>query len=64
MESNAQLIRAEAELNDDVSWGGGLIAKLYRGGQFTYEQHEVSPERSGCLRSFLMTSRDENLFSA
>ena len=42
-ESNAQLIRSEAELNDDVSWGGGLIAKLYRGGQFTYEQHEVSP---------------------
>jgi hypothetical protein len=26
-----------------VSWGGGLIAKLYRGGRFRYEQHEVSP---------------------
>jgi hypothetical protein len=42
-ESSVQLIRAEAQLNDDVSWGGGLIAKLYRGGQFTYEQREVSP---------------------
>jgi len=42
-ESSAQLIKAEAELTDEVSWGGGLIAKLYRGGRFRYEQHEVSP---------------------
>ena len=41
-ESSAQMIKAEAELTDDVSWGGGLIAKLYRGGRFRYEQHEVS----------------------
>jgi hypothetical protein len=42
-ESSAQLMRAEAQLSDDVSWGGGLIAKLYRGGQFTYEQREALP---------------------
>ena len=42
-ESSAQLMRAEAELTDDVSWGGGIIAKLYRGGQFTFEQQEVAP---------------------
>lgn len=42
-ESSAQLIRAEAELTDDISWGAGIIAKLYRGGQFTFEQHEVAP---------------------
>jgi hypothetical protein len=41
-EASAQMIKAEAELTDDVSWGGGLIAKLYRGGRFRYEQHEVS----------------------
>ena len=41
-ESSGQLIKAEAELTDDVSWGGGLIAKLYRGGRFRYEQHEVA----------------------
>lgn len=41
-ESSGELIRAEAELTDDVSWGGGIIAKLYRGGKFTYEQHEVA----------------------
>jgi len=41
-ESNAQLIRAEADLTDDVSWGAGIIAKVYRGGQFTFEQHEVA----------------------
>jgi hypothetical protein len=42
-ETNGQLVKAEAELTDDVAWAGGLIAKLYRGGRFTYEQHEVSP---------------------
>jgi len=42
-ETNGQLVKAEAELTDNISWGGGLIAKLYRGGRFTYEQHEVSP---------------------
>ena len=42
-DSSAQLVRAEAELTDDVSWGLGVIAKLYRGGRFTYEQREVAP---------------------
>jgi hypothetical protein len=42
-ESSGELIRAEAELTEDVSWGAGIIAKLYRGGQFTYEQREVAP---------------------
>ena len=42
-ESSGQLIRAEAELTDDVSWGAGIIAKLYRGGTFSYEQREVQP---------------------
>jgi len=42
-ESSAQLLRAQAELTDDVTWGGGIIAKLYRGGQFTFEQREVAP---------------------
>jgi len=41
-ESDYQLVRADAELTDDVSWGAGLIAKLYRGGQFAFEQQEVA----------------------
>jgi hypothetical protein len=41
-ESGAQLMRADAELTDEVSWGAGIIAKLYRGGQFSFEQHEVA----------------------
>ena len=40
-ESSAQLARATAQLSDDVTWGGGLIAKLYKGGEFTYEQQSV-----------------------
>jgi len=43
-ESSAQLIQAEAELTDDISWGAGIIAKLYRGGRFTFEQREVAPD--------------------
>ena len=42
-ESSGELMRADAELTDDVSWGAGIIAKLYRGGKFTYEQREVAP---------------------
>jgi quinol monooxygenase YgiN len=42
-ESSAQLVRAEADLTEDVSWGAGIIAKLYRGGQFTFEQREIAP---------------------
>ena len=44
-ESSGQLVRAEAELTDDVTWGAGLIAKLYRGGQFAFEQREVAPQQ-------------------
>jgi hypothetical protein len=42
-ELSAQLLRAEAQLTDDVSWGAGVIAKLDRGGQFTFEQREATP---------------------
>lgn len=42
-ESAAQLVRAEAELVRDVSFGGGLLGKVYRGGRFALEQVEVAP---------------------
>jgi hypothetical protein len=38
-----QMVRAEAHLLRDVSFGGGLLGKLYRGGVFSLEQAEVSP---------------------
>jgi hypothetical protein len=38
-----QLVRAEAHLLRDVSFGGGILGKLYRGGVFSLEQAEVSP---------------------
>ena len=41
-ESN-QMVRAEAHLLRDVSFGGGLLGKLYRGGVFSLEQAEVAP---------------------
>jgi hypothetical protein len=38
-----QMVRAEAHLLKDVSFGGGILGKLYRGGVFSIDQMEVSP---------------------
>jgi hypothetical protein len=38
-----QLVRGEAHVMRDISFGGGILGKLYRGGVFFMEQREVSP---------------------
>jgi hypothetical protein len=38
-----QLVRAEAQITSDVSVGGGILGKLYKGGTFVMEQTEVAP---------------------
>jgi hypothetical protein len=38
-----QLVRGEANILSDVSFGGGLLGKLYRGGFVSMEQAEVAP---------------------
>lgn len=38
-----QLVRGEAHITRDVSFGGGVLGKLYRGGVFFLEQAEVAP---------------------
>ena len=38
-----QLARAEAHVMRDISFGGGILGKLYRGGVFSFQQTEVSP---------------------
>ena len=43
MRSTGHVARAEVELREDVSFGAGLIAKVYRGSQITLEQSEVAP---------------------
>ncbi len=42
-ESAGQLVRIEAEIVEDISFGGGLVAKVYKGGRFVLEQVEVAP---------------------
>ncbi len=42
-EAAGQLVRVEAEIIRDISFGGGLVAKVYRGGRFVTEQAEVAP---------------------
>ena len=38
-----QLARGEAHVMKDISFGGGILGKLYRGGVFFMEQQEVAP---------------------
>ncbi len=42
-EGAAQLVRLEAELIRDISFGGGILGKAYRGSRFVIEQAEVAP---------------------
>jgi hypothetical protein len=42
-ESQAQIARLEAEIASDITFGGGIIGKVYRGGHFVMEQSEVAP---------------------
>jgi len=38
-----QLVHAEAHVTRDISFGGGILGKLYRGGVFSFSQSEVAP---------------------
>jgi len=38
-----QLVRGEAHIMRDISFGGGILGKVYRGGVFSMEQAEVAP---------------------
>jgi hypothetical protein len=38
-----QLVRGEARVVRDISVGGGILGKLYRGGVFSFDQIEVAP---------------------
>jgi hypothetical protein len=38
-----QVVHAEAQILSDISIGGGLLGKLYRGGTFTLDQAEIAP---------------------
>lgn len=38
-----QLVRGEAHVTRDISFGGGILGKVYRGGVFSMEQSEVAP---------------------
>jgi hypothetical protein len=38
-----QMVRGEAHILRDISFGGGILGKLYRGGTFSMDQAEVAP---------------------
>lgn len=42
-ERSLHLVSGEAEVIRDMSFGGGILGKLYRGGHFYLEQQEVAP---------------------
>jgi hypothetical protein len=41
-EAAAQMVRIEAETATDISIGGGILGKIYRGGRFVLEQSQVA----------------------
>jgi len=42
-EPQAQIARVEGDIASDVTFGGGIAGKIYRGGHFVMEQTEVAP---------------------
>jgi hypothetical protein len=40
---SGQTVRAEAETISDVSFGGGILGKIYRGGHFVLKQRPIAP---------------------
>ena len=67
-----QILRAEAQIVRDVSFGGGILGKLYRGGVFFLEQAEVAPgvwlparyQYDYTARKFLFTSEQHQFIEA
>jgi hypothetical protein len=42
-DASGQIVHGEAEIIRDVSFGAGILGKLYRGGRFSLDSSEVSP---------------------
>ena len=43
-EASGQLARGDAEITKDISFGGGILGKIYRGGHFEMQQAEIAPD--------------------
>jgi hypothetical protein len=67
-----QLARGEARVIRDLSFGGGILGKLYRGGVFSLEQSELAPglwfparyQYDYTARKFLFTSEQHQYIEA
>jgi hypothetical protein len=67
-----QILRGEAHIIRDVSFGGGILGKLYRGGVFFFEQAEVAPgvwmparyQYDYTARKFLFTYEEHQFIEA
>jgi hypothetical protein len=42
-DETGQMMHAEADIIRDISFGGGILGKVYRGGHFEMDQAEVAP---------------------
>jgi hypothetical protein len=67
-----QLVRLEAHIIRDVSFGAGILGKLYHGGVFFFEQTEVAPgvwfpsryQYDYTARKFLFTFEEHQFINA
>jgi hypothetical protein len=42
-DASGHIVHGEAEIIRDISFGGGILGKLYRGGRFSLDNSEVAP---------------------
>ena len=42
-EAQAQMVRLVGDITSDITFGGGIVGKVYHGGHFVMEQSEVAP---------------------
>jgi len=67
-----ELVYGEATVISDISVGGGIFGKLYRGGVFSMEQQQFAPgvwlpvrmQYDYTVRKFLFTSEEHQLIEA
>jgi len=43
-QESGQVVRGDADIIRDISFGGGFLGKVYRGGHFVLKQHPVAPD--------------------
>lgn len=61
-EAELQILRVETEIIDDLKFGGGLLAKIQKGGTIRFDQQKINQEVWFLTRSEILLSGRVLLF--